>query len=250
MKMKNRALSAVLAAVILLMVLCSPAVFAAGSGTAGGREENLVSQSQAAGEGIPEENEIEIDFFDGLEANNGLRDTLFVVGAILAFAGAAGFLCMFLWRKANKRRDRSQETREGILDEIAQAEQRNRRQRAQKQKVEPVPQSTDEADLFDTQESDFLQARPVEIAKETPIIPATPVSMQPDERIRPRVQTGSLTQPVHPVTVRPVQPREKAAEAAPRVQPETKPAEPRAQDMRDKKYDLEDILREIREGKI
>ena len=247
MKIKNSfRIVVITAAVVVLAMLSSLTAFAVSDST-GGRQASLVSQSQAA-EGVPDEEEIEIEFFDDLKAESGLRDTLFLIGAILAFAGAAGFACMFLWQRANKRRDRTQETRDGILDEIKQAEQRNKKQKARRQQEEAALQPETKEDLFDTQENDFFAAKPVEIAKETPIVPSTPVSMQPNEKLRPRVQTGSLQQPVQPITVRPVQPREKAAE--PQVQPAAKPAEPRAQDLRGEKYDLDDILREIREGKI
>lgn len=251
MKMKIKCRIAAFAAAVLLMLVCAVPVFATEG--AGGRDETLVSQSQA--EGVPEETEIEIEFFDDLQVNSGLRDTLFVIGAILAFAGAAGFVCMFLWKRANKRRDRTQETREGILDEIEQAEQRGRKQRIQKarkaKQEDAALKPEADADLFDTQENDAFTSKPVELVQETPIVPSTPVSMQPGEKPRPRVQAEPVRQPVQPITVRPVQPVEqKAAEAAPQAQVEAKPAEPRAQDLKDKKYDLDDILREIREGKL
>ena len=161
---------------------------------------------------------------------------------------------MFLWKRANKRRDRTQETREGILDEIEQAELRGRKQRIQK--ARKAKQEADDAalkpeadaDLFNTQENDVFTSKPVELVKETPIVPSTPVSMQPGEKPRPRVQAEPVQQPVQPITVRPVQPAEPKATV--QAQPEAKPAEPRAQDLRDKKYDLDDILREIREGKL
>ena len=168
----------------------------------------------------------EIEYFDDLEAGNHLRDTVFVVGAGCVIAGAAGVLCMLLWRRAELRRDRVQEDREDILSEIEQAEMRNRLAETQPQKkaVETKPENS--------------AVRAVMPLRDEPIVPSTPVSMQPNERVRPRVQGDRAQTAAQPMTVLPVQPSVKAAE------------EPAVQPVSQKKYDLDDILREIREGTL
>lgn len=168
-----------------------------------------------------------IEYYDDLQAGNRLRDMVFVVGAGCVIAGVAGVICMLLWRRAELRRDRMQEDREGILIEIEQAEIRNRRveEQPQNKAVEQKPENS--------------AVRAVVSLREEPLVPSTPVSMQPNERIRPRVQADRTQPAVQPMTVLPVQPsvpvRDKATEETPKAQ---------------KKYDLEDILREVREGTL
>jgi len=200
-------------AVCLVISLCCLPFLAQGTVSASGLSGDMLRSGDA------------IEYFDDLEVGNRLRDTVFVVGAGCVIAGAAGVLCMLLWRRAELRRDRVQEDREGILIEIEQAEMRNRQIENQppKKAVEMKPENS--------------AVRAVVSYADAPLVPSTPVSMQPNERVRPRVQSAQI--PVQPMTVLPVQPS---------VQPEEKPAEtkPTAQ----KKYDLEDILREIREGTL
>lgn len=194
-------------AVLLVLVLCITASAVS------------VGDAPAAGdllrEGVPAEGDTEIEFFDDLKAERQVRDTLFVIGAGLVLFGVGGYICMFVWRCVHKRRDRTQETREGILHEIERAEQRNRQ----------------ENELNGKNDAPKAPAMmPVQAVKEAPIVPSTPVSMQPAEKPRMRPVTGGVPQPVQPVTVRPVQ-----------------SAEPQE---KKEKYDLDEILREIREGKI
>lgn len=167
------------------------------------------------------------EYYDELEAGNRLRDTVFIVGAGCVVVGAAGIVCMLLWRRAELRRDRVQEDREGILNEIEQAEIRNRQieNRPQKKAEETKPENS--------------AVRAVVSLSEEPIIPSTPVSMQPNERVRPRVQGDRLQTAVQPIQVKPVK-AERPVEAEPEE------TQPKIQ----KKYDLEDILREVREGTI
>ena len=254
----------VLMVTVLAVVLSSTAVLAAETGGetsavtggAGGRGSAVAVQDQGGetSEAVSDEDE-NIEFFDQLQTENRLADTVFIIGAILAFAGVGGFVCMFVWSRANKRRDRSEAIREDIFDEIEQAEIRNkkekrrREQRAEREAEEPLRAADD---LFDTQENDYFVAAPV---KEQPIVPSTPVSMQPAETVRPRVQQPvQQVKPVQPVQpARPVQtaqpqpavPVVRPTEPKPAAAPQpVQPAAPKA------KYDLDDILREIREGKL
>ncbi len=234
MKNKTGFRAVVLSVALMLMVaFCTFPVFATES--TGGRDSTLVQQ---ANEGVPNEKEIEINFFNGLRADNGLQNTLFAVGAVLAFAGAVGLVCIIAWRRAYKKRDRTEETREGILNAIELAEQRNKKQATKPKKR--APEKQDEAitaagqiDIFDTQENDA--AEPIRLVREAPIVPSTPVSMQPE---KPRVKVQPQMQRVVPQEVHRAEAEPKPA---PRVE-ETKPAKP--------KYDLDDILNEIREGKL
>lgn len=199
--------AAVLLAVVLLWIC--PAASAA---------ENVgaVTQVRSYGEGVPAEGDAEIDFFDDLKAERRIRDTLFVCGAALVLLGACGFLCMGIWRMANKRRDRSQETREGILHEIERAEQRHHKMKRRGRHAHAENAPSDAPHV--TQESDPVQAAPVQPAEEAPIVPSTPVSMQPNGKAR--VQNAVRPQAVQP--------------------------EAEAKD----KYDVDEILREVREGKL
>lgn len=209
MKKGKRRCAAVLA-VLLVLVLCITASAVS------------VGDAPAAGEllreGVPAEGDTEIEFFDDLKAERRVRDTLFVIGAALVLFGVGGYICMLVWRCVHKRRDRTQETREGILHEIERAEQRNRQENELNEKND-APKAP-------------AAVMPVQAVKEAPLVPSTPVSMQPAEKPRMRPVTGGVPQPVQPMTVRPVQ-----------------PAEPQEKEKKEK-YDVDEILREIREGKI
>lgn len=232
-----------IAAILLTICLCSVPVLAAGS--AGGR-------NPAAAEASAEPEEPEIEYFDAVQADNRIATTLYIVGGVFVFAGVGGFVCMFVWYRTNKRRDRSEEVKEVILDEIKQSEEMGRRQRIRK--PEPAVQVTENPDLYDTQENDFTAP------KEAPIIPSTPVSMQPNEVVvRPRVQAVQQPAPVRPAdpapavkpaAVQPVPVRHE--EPAPVAKPAPVVSEPVRQETpaAKPKYDLDDILREIREGKL
>ena len=172
---------------------------------------DTVAQMRSYGEGIPAEGDAEIDFFDDLKAERRIRDTLFVCGAALVLVGACGFLCMFIWRLAHKRRDHTQETREGILSEIERAEQRHHKIKVKKAKH--VKSAKTKPDPQETQETEFVQPVSVQL-EEAPIVPSTPVSMQPSGKVR--VQ-NSVKPPV--------------------LQPEEEKKD---------KYDIDEILREVR----
>ena len=169
-------------------------------------------QMRSYGEGIPAEGDAEIDFFDDLKAERKIRDTLFVCGAALVLVGACGFLCMFIWRFAHKRRDHTLETREGILNEIERAEQRHHKTKVKKAKhiksakTEPEPQ-----------EPEFVQSVSVQL-EEAPIVPSTPVSMQPSGKVR--------------------------------VQNAVRPQISQQKEEKKDKYDIDEILREVREGTL
>ena len=190
----------------------------------------LVSQGTASAAELSEDmirTGSETEYYDDLEAGNRLRDTVFIVGAGCVTVGVAGMVCMLLWRRAELRRDRVQEDREGILNEIEQAEIRNRQleNRPQRKAEEMKPENS--------------AVRAVVSFSDDPIIPSTPVSMQPNERVRPRVQGDRVQSVVQPVTVMPMQTT---------IRTEEKTVE--VKETPQKKYDLEDILREIREGTL
>ena len=215
MKEKKKLRIAVLILCLVLSMCC--VVFAARGTTVSAMEltENMARTG------------VEIEYYDDLEAGNRLRDTVFIVGAGCVIVGAAGVVCMLLWRRAELRRDRVQEDREGILNEIEQAEIRNRQ-------FENRPQK--KAEEVKTENSAIRAAVSF---SDDPIIPSTPVSMQPNERVRPRVQGDRVQSSTQPITVMP---------ARASVPGEEKTAEP--QPKTEKKYDLDEILKEIREGTL
>lgn len=208
--------------VLLLVLLWSLPVCAADakSGENGTAEAAMLTE------------EPENEYFGGPETDETLSSTLYIVGGVLVFAGAGGFVCMFVWRSANRRRDQSEEVKEVILDEIKKSEEMGRMQ--QTRKPEPVAGR----DLPVSGNSEYAVPELPPMPKEIPIVPSTPVSMQPAEVVRPRVQ---------PVPV-PVQ----ASAAVPKQEPkpEPKPEPQTAAEPQKPKYDLDEILREIREGRL
>lgn len=225
--MKTRRWIAILA-MLLCVLLCSGTVFAEEVGT---ETNETVSES--------EDDTFHVPLFDQLEGGNKVSTTLFIAGGALILVGAVGMICLVVWQKADKRRNRMEEDREDIFDEIEQAELRNR-------KMQEAQRRAGRAQA--TREPEYAPSYPTaETAypKERPLVPSTPVSMQPEAAPRTRVQEAAqAVVPVVPVTVQP----KPAAAAKPVVRQQTQPAaasKPAAKP----KYDLDDILREVREGK-
>lgn len=226
---KNRWIAVL--AVLLCVWLCCPAV-------AADEAEPDVTASEAGEE----------TFFDELKAGNGVGTTLFVAGLACVAAGAVGILCLIVWQKASSRRDRAAEDREDIFDEIAQAEQRNRRKReAERQaheyeeriaarEADRAPRSTERKyDPYSVTGEVPLVPDRADFTVERPIVPTTPVSMQPNAAQRPQRPAPKPTVQPKPVASKPAEPKPAPAPAAP------KPAPAR-------KFDLDDILREVREN--
>lgn len=223
---------AVLLAVWLLLFIC-PAVSAAEN--AGDAAE--MKAGALLREGIPAEGETEIEFYDDLKGEKRVRDVLFVAGAALVLIGACGYLCMFIWRYTNKRRDRTKETRDGILHEIARAERRNQQQQKENEQNQQEVSAKPQEIPHGTQENTTFATMPVQDIRETPLVPSTPVALQPGEKPRVRVSAGAVPQPAQPITVRPMQ---SSAER----ELLQKPEKPSVQ------YDVDEILKEVREGRL
>ncbi|MBO5670903.1 MAG: hypothetical protein J6S41_05075, partial [Clostridia bacterium] len=171
MKISRKTL-AVLAAALLIWIQMQTVVFATEvpGYSAGGRD----TASSAPAEGAEEP---EIEYFEGLKTRNHISTTLFIAGGACVFAGICGFVGMIIWRR--RHRDHSAQDKKRILDEIRQEEKRVKEE--QRVQAEQSLQVTGRINLYDTQENDF------NVPQEAPIVPTTPVSMQP-EMVRPRVQ--------------------------------------------------------------
>ena len=113
--MKTRRWIAILA-MLLCVLLCSGTVFA---------EEAETETSETVSES--EDDTFHVPLFDQLEGGNKVSTTLFIAGGALILVGAVGMICLVVWQKADKRRNRMEEDREDIFDEIEQAELRNRK---------------------------------------------------------------------------------------------------------------------------
>lgn len=213
----------------------------------------LYCPAVAADEAEPDVTAEETDeetFFDELKAGNGVGTTLFVAGLGCVAAGAVGILCLIVWQKASGRRDRAAEDREDIFDEIAQAEQRNRRKReAERQAREyeeriaareadraPYPAER-KYDPYSVTDEVLIVPERADYTVERPIVPTTPVSMQPNAAQRP--QRPAPRQPVQPKPTAPAKPAEQKPVAPKPAAPKSAPA---------RKFDLDDILREVREN--
>lgn len=237
---KNRWIAVL--AVLLCVWLCCPAV-------AADEAEPDVTASEAGEE----------TFFDELKAGNGVGTTLFVAGLACVAAGAVGILCLIVWQKASSRRDRAAEDREDIFDEIAQAEQRNRRKReAERQareyeeriaarEADRAPRPTERKyDPYSVTGEVLLVPDRVDYTVERPIVPTTPVSMQPNAAQRPQRPAPKPT--VQPKPAAPAKPAEQKPVAPKPAEPKPAPAPAAPKPAPARKFDLDDILREVREN--
>ncbi|MGN0478592.1 MAG: hypothetical protein ACI4GO_04080 [Hominenteromicrobium sp.] len=242
-------------AMLLCVWVCCPAAAA----------DEAEPQTDAAASETGEET-----FFDGLEAGNGIGTVLFAAGLGCVAVGGIGIACLIIWQKASAGRDRAEEDREDIFDEIEQAEQRNRRQReAERQareyeariaareadRVQPAAKKYDPYSVTD--EIPLVPDR-AEYTVERPIVPTTPVSMQPETVQRPQRPAPKPAVQPRPAA-KPAVPARPAVQPEPAAKPAVQPAAPKpeqqtaarpasAQPAAPRKFDLDDILREVREN--
>lgn len=175
--------------------------------------------------------------------------------------GVGGIVSIILWQRASRNRDSGEADRAEVLDEIEQEERRNRRRREEERMRREQMQARRETEprmptSFDPdKDTGELPAMPVaaEYTAERPIMPETPVSMQPQNVRRAAVQTSvnrAPRQSAAPRAAKPAAPAPKPVQQRPANPPkpaaqtvQAKSAAPKAPE----KYDLEDILREVRE---
>ena len=251
----SKRIFAVLAAVLLGAALCAPLTFADEADTADTTDSTeTVDTTEGTTDTAGEDSSGAESFFNELKADNGVGRTLFIAGAVCIVLGVGGIVSIILWQRASRNRDSGEADRAEVLDEIEQEERRNRRRREEermRREAEPrVPTSFDP-----DKDTGELPAMPVaaEYTAERPIMPETPVSMQPQNVRRAAVQTSVNRVPrqsAAPRAAKPAAPAPKPVQQRPANSPkpaaqtvQAKPAAPKAPE----KYDLEDILREVRE---
>lgn len=251
----SKRIFAVLAAVLLGAALCAPLTFADEADTADTTDSTeTVDTTEGTTDTAGEDSSGAESFFNELKADNGVGRTLFIAGAVCIVLGVGGVVSIILWQRASRNRDSGEADRAEVLDEIEQEERRNRRRREEermRREAEPrVPTSFDP-----DKDTGELPAMPVaaEYTAERPIMPETPVSMQPQNVRRAAVQTSvnrAPRQSAAPRAAKPAAPAPKPVQQRPANSPkpaaqtvQAKPAAPKAPE----KYDLEDILREVRE---
>lgn len=309
--MKNnfsKRIFAVLAAVLLGTALCAPIAFADETDTNDysdqtdytdytddtNTDENTGDTVSAEDGNVDTTDTASADssetetFFNELKADNGIGRTLFIAGAVCIVLGVGGIVCLIFWQRAGKKRDQNEADRAEVLDEIEQEERRNRRrreeerlrrERMQEREENVRPQSSTFDPNRDTGELPMVPAA-AEYTVERPIVPETPVSMQPQNVRRAAPQppvrrtvpaeklqksnaavaprTAATARPMskpqtvpqqRPANAQPAKPTARPAQPRPTVQPvQAKPAaKPAAPQKAPEKYDLEDILREVRE---
>ena len=248
----SKRIFAVLAAVLLGAALCAPLTFADEADTA-----DTTDSTDTAGE----DSSGAESFFNELKADNGVGRTLFIAGAVCIVLGVGGIVSIILWQRASRNRDSGEADRAEVLDEIEQEERRNRRRREEERLRREQMQVRREAEprvptSFDPdKDTGELPVMPVsaKYTAERPIMPETPVSMQPQNVRRAAVQTSvnrAPRQSAAPRAAKPAAPAPKPVQQRPANPPkpaaqtvQAKPAAPKAPE----KYDLEDILREVRE---
>ena len=251
----SKRIFAVLAAVLLGAALCAPLTFADEADTADTTDSTeTIDTTEGTTDTAGEDSSGAESFFNELKADNGVGRTLFIAGAVCIVLGVGGVVSIILWQRASRNRDSGEADRAEVLDEIEQEERRNRRRREEermRREAEPrVPTSFDP-----DKDTGELPVMPVsaEYTAERPIMPETPVSMQPQNVRRAAVQTSvnrAPRQSAAPRAAKPAAPAPKPVQQRPANPPkpaaqtvQAKPAAPKAPE----KYDLEDILREVRE---
>lgn len=251
----SKRIFAVLAAVLLGAALCAPLTFADEADTADTTDSTeTVDTTEGTTDTAGEDSSGAESFFNELKADNGVGRTLFIAGAVCIVLGVGGIVSIILWQRASRNRDSGEADRAEVLDEIEQEERRNRRRREEERmRREPEPRVPTSFDP--DKDTGELPAMPVaaEYTAERPIMPETPVSMQPQNVRRAAVQTSvnrAPRQSAAPRAAKPAAPAPKPVQQRPANPPkpaaqtvQAKPAAPKAPE----KYDLEDILREVRE---
>lgn len=255
----SKRIFAVLAAVLLGAALCAPLTFADEADTTDSTE--TVDTTEGTTDTAGEDSSGAESFFNELKADNGVGRTLFIAGAVCIVLGVGGIVSIILWQRASRNRDSGEADRAEVLDEIEQEERRNRRRREEERMRREQMQARRETEprmptSFDPdKDTGELPAMPVaaEYTAERPIMPETPVSMQPQNVRRAAVQTSvnrAPRQSAAPRAAKPAAPAPKPVQQRPANPPkpaaqtvQAKSAAPKAPE----KYDLEDILREVRE---
>lgn len=251
----SKRIFAVLAAVLLGAALCAPLTFADEADTADTTDSTeTVDTTEGTTDTAGEDSSGAESFFNELKADNGVGRTLFIAGAVCIVLGVGGIVSIILWQRASRNRDSGEADRAEVLDEIEQEERRNRRRR-EEERMRRETESRMPTSFDPDKDTGELPVMPVsaEYTAERPIMPETPVSMQPQNVRRAAVQTSvnrAPRQSAAPRAAKPAAPAPKPVQQRPANPPkpaaqtvQAKPAAPKAPE----KYDLEDILREVRE---
>lgn len=251
----SKRIFAVLAAVLLGAALCAPLTFADEADTADTTDSTeTVDTTEGTTDTAGEDSSGAESFFNELKADNGVGRTLFIAGAVCIVLGVGGIVSIILWQRASRNRDSGEADRAEVLDEIEQEERRNRRRR-EEERMRRETESRMPTSFDPDKDTGELPVMPVsaEYTAERPIMPETPVSMQPQNVRRAAVQTSvnrAPRQSAAPRAAKPAAPAPKPVQQRPANSPkpaaqtvQAKPAAPKAPE----KYDLEDILREVRE---
>ena len=251
----SKRIFAVLAAVLLGAALCAPLTFADEADTVDTTDSTeTVDTTEGTTDTAGEDSSGAESFFNELKADNGVGRTLFIAGAVCIVLGVGGVVSIILWQRASRNRDSGEADRAEVLDEIEQEERRNRRRR-EEERMRRETESRMPTSFDPDKDTGELPVMPVsaEYTAERPIMPETPVSMQPQNVRRAAVQTSvnrAPRQSAAPRAAKPAAPAPKPVQQRPANPPkpaaqtvQAKPAAPKASE----KYDLEDILREVRE---
>ena len=251
----SKRIFAVLAAVLLGAALCAPLTFADEADTADTTDSTgTIDTTEGTTDTAGEDSSGAESFFNELKADNGVGRTLFIAGAVCIVLGIGGIVSIILWQRASRNRDSGEADRAEVLDEIEQEERRNRRRR-EEERMRRETESRMPTSFDPDKDTGELPVMPVsaEYTAERPIMPETPVSMQPQNVRRAAVQTSvnrAPRQSAAPRAAKPAAPAPKPVQQRPANPPkpaaqtvQAKPAAPKASE----KYDLEDILREVRE---
>lgn len=251
----SKRIFAVLAAVLLGAALCAPLTFADEADTADTTDSTgTIDTTEGTTDTAGEDSSGAESFFNELKADNGVGRTLFIAGAVCIVLGVGGIVSIILWQRASRNRDSGEADRAEVLDEIEQEERRNRRRR-EEERMRRETESRMPTSFDPDKDTGELPVMPVsaEYTAERPIMPETPVSMQPQNVRRAAVQTSvnrAPRQSAAPRAAKPAAPAPKPVQQRPANTPkpaaqtvQAKPAAPKAPE----KYDLEDILREVRE---
>lgn len=255
----SKRIFAVLAAVLLGAALCAPLTFADEADTADTTDSTeTVDTTEGTTDTAGEDSSGAESFFNELKADNGVGRTLFIAGAVCIVLGVGGIVSIILWQRASRNRDSGEADRAEVLDEIEQEERRNRRRREEERLRREQMQVRREAESrvptsFDPDKDTGELPVSAGYTAERPIMPETPVSMQPQNVRRAAVQASvnrAPRQSAAPRAAKPAAPAPKPVQQRPANPPkpaaqtvQAKPAAPKAPE----KYDLEDILREVRE---
>ena len=217
----SKRIFAVLTAVLLGAALYAPLTFADEADTADTTDSTeTVDTTEGTTDTAGEDSSGAESFFNELKADNGVGRTLFIAGAVCIVLGVGGIVSIILWQRASRNRDSGEADRSEVLDEIEQEERRNRRRREEERmRREPrVPTSFDP-----DKDTGELPVMPVsaEYTAERPIMPETPVSMQPQNVRRAAVQTSVNRAPRQSAAPRAAKPTcAEARAAAPGKSPE------------------------------